>query len=328
VRARIGASLALALALIPAACGNASGTGGSTAPASADASARRAQPPLGAYLGSDQAGVRRIPEFQEWLGSPVTVGRTYLDGGTWSDIEGPDWIVQPWSGWVRQAPRRLLVLNVPMLPRNEAGLDDAEVARQLRAGASGDYDAHFRTLAGRLVDHGADHTHLILGWEMNGTTYTSRCGPDPSAWIGYWRRIVAAMRGVPGQHFQFDFAPVRGPQAVPWPDCYPGDDVVDVVAMDSYDQEPGQTFSDYVGQPYGLLAQVDFAARHGKPVAYPEWGLYDRGDDPGYVHDMFAWFAAHRVVYQSITDYCPHGVWRERCNPASSMVYRHLFGTR
>jgi hypothetical protein len=29
-------------------------------------------------------------------------------------------------------------------------------------------------------------------------------------------------------------------------------------------------------------------------------------------------------LYQTISDYCPHGVWRCRANPKSSAVYRAL----
>jgi hypothetical protein len=96
--------------------------------------------------------------------------------------------------------------------------------------------------------------------------------------------------------------------------------------MDSYDQYPGRSFSDFVHQPYGLQAQADFAMAHGKPVSYPEWGLFDYGDDPVYVRGMYRWFSSHNVAYQSITDYCPHGVWTCRANPASSIAYRQVFG--
>jgi hypothetical protein len=96
--------------------------------------------------------------------------------------------------------------------------------------------------------------------------------------------------------------------------------------MDSYDQAPGRTFSDFVHQSYGLQAHEAFAAAHGKPISFPEWGLFDYGDDPAYVQAMHAWFSTHDVAYQSITDYCPHGVWGCSANPQSSRVYRQLFG--
>ncbi|HEX2773701.1 MAG TPA: glycosyl hydrolase, partial [Micromonosporaceae bacterium] len=218
------------------------------------------------------------------------------------------------------------VLNVPMVAHNEPALGDGEVARLLRHGAEGRFDRHFRALAQRLVERGAAETIIVLGWEMNGTTYSGRCAPDPAAWKAYWRRIVAVMRDVPGQAFRFDFAPVRGAQAIPWPQCYPGDDVVDIIGMDTYDQHPGRTFSDFVYQPYGLLDHAEFAAAHGKPTSYPEWGLFDYGDNPAYVRGMHSWISTHDVAYHTISDYCPHGVWGCPGNRASAQAYRQLFG--
>jgi hypothetical protein len=215
------------------------------------------------------------------------------------------------------------VLNVPMLAGNEEDLPDDDVAKLLRRGAGGEFDTRFARLARRLVERGIGDTVIVLGWEMNGTTYRSRCHPDPSAWVGYWRRIVTAMRAEPGQAFRFDFAPVRGTQAVPWTECYPGDDVVDIIGMDSYDQAPGTAFQEYIEQPYGLRDHVEFAAARGKPVSYPEWGLFDHGDNPDYVKAMLDWIHDHNVVYQTITDYCPHGVWTGGCNPDSARAYRN-----
>ncbi len=119
-----------------------------------------------------------------------------------------------------------------------------EVRFELRRGAAGNFDHHFRRLAERLVDLDVPDTVIVLGWEMNGMTYTHRCGPDPEAWKKYWNRIVTTMRAVPGQKFRFDFAPNRGRDAIPWTQCYPGDDTVDIIGMDSYDQPRGQSFDE------------------------------------------------------------------------------------
>src|SRR5690606_38452290 len=112
---------------------------------------------------------------------------------------------------------------------------------------------------------------------------------DPEGWKAYWRRIVATMRSVDGQKFRFDFAPSRGRDAIGWTECYPGDDVVDIIGMDSYDQQPGESFEDQVKQPFGLQHQVDFARERGKPISYPEWGLFRRGDNVEYMRRMLAW---------------------------------------
>ncbi|MCP9945191.1 hypothetical protein LUX12_11035 [Streptomyces somaliensis] len=278
---------------------------------------------VGAYLHYGPDGIRRMEELREWLGgAELRVGHTYLPGDRWSNISGQVGFLEDWARWRRAGADRMFVLNVPMLELNESRLPDAAVRRMLRAGAEGRYDRHFRALAQRLVGLGVPDTVVVLGWEMNGSTYSHRCGPDPEAWKEYWKRIVTAMREVPGQGFRFDFAPNRGRDAVPWTECYPGDDVVDIVGMDSYDQPPARTFDEQVEEPYGLRDHVEFAAAHGKPISYPEWGLFRNGDNPEYMRRMLGWIREHRPLYHSISDYCPHGVWQCRSNPRSSEVFR------
>src|SRR5262245_59714541 len=94
---------------------------------------------LGAFLGSDDSGVRAIARFSGWLGAPVTVGHIYLPGQHWDDLEGADWVLDPWSQWRRADPDRLFVLNVPIVAPNEAALSDGASATLLRRGADGAY---------------------------------------------------------------------------------------------------------------------------------------------------------------------------------------------
>ncbi|MFI6034118.1 glycoside hydrolase family 26 protein [Streptomyces sp. NPDC051315] len=283
----------------------------------------RDPPAFGAYVGYDSTAVRRLAELDGWVGAATPrVGRAFLPGDRWSRIEGEPGHLRHWGTWRRARADRMFVLNVPMLERNEAHLPDSVVRMELAKGAGGAYDEHFRVLGRRLVALGLRDAVLVVGWEMNGITYTHRCGPDPAAWKRYWTRIVRVMRAVEGQRFRFEFTPNRGRDAIPWTKCYPGDAYVDVIGMDAYDQPEGMRFEEQVDEPYGLADHVRFAKRHGKPVAYPEWGLFRNGDNPAYVRGMLAWFARHRPLYQTISDYCPHGVWRCRDNPRSSAVYR------
>ncbi|MFJ6797739.1 glycosyl hydrolase [Streptomyces sp. NPDC091268] len=278
---------------------------------------------MGAYLDYGPPGVARIPYLSRWLGGKeIRVGHTYLPGDRWAGIEGNVSFLEHWAQWRRGSEDRMFVLNVPMQERNEDRVPDRQVARLIRAGAEGQYDRHFEKLAERLVELGVPDTVIVLGWEMNGTTYTHRCGPDPENWKAYWKRVVKAMRSVPGQRFTFDFAPNRGTDAIGWTKCYPGDDVVDIIGMDSYDQGPGRTFDEQISQPYGLQEHVDFAKAHGKRISYPEWGLFRQGDNPEYVRRMLKWIEQHRPIYHTITDYCPHGVWQCKQNPQSAKVFR------
>ncbi|MER8067255.1 glycosyl hydrolase [Streptomyces sp. NPDC094034] len=286
---------------------------------------RAPEPAMGAYLDYGPKGVRRIAAMQRWLGGrELRVGHTYLPGDVWSNIEGGPGFLEDWAAWRKAKDDRLFVLNVPMLEHNEERVPDALVREELRKAARGDYDGHFKTLAQRLVDLGVPDTVIVLGWEMNGVTYTHRCGPDPESWKKYWNRIVTTMRAVPGQKFRFDFAPNRGRDAIPWTECYPGDDVVDIMGMDSYDQPPGRTFDEQVNEPFGLQEHVDFAAAHGKVISYPEWGLFRNGDNPEYMRRMLQWIDTYKPVYNTVTDYCPHGIWLCGQNPKSSKMFRSL----
>ncbi|MEW1634454.1 glycosyl hydrolase [Streptomyces sp. NPDC093801] len=288
-----------------------------------DEPARGSGTAFGAYLDYGPSGVARIPSLSRWLGGrEIRVGHTYLPGDSWAGIEGRVPFLEDWARWRRAKEDRMFVLNVPMQARNEGRVPDWQVVQLIRAGAQGEYDRHFRRLAERLVELGLPDTVVVLGWEMNGTTYTHRCGPDPEHWKAYWTRVVNTMRSVPGQRFKFDFTPNRGSDAIAWTRCYPGDDVVDVIGMDSYDQGPGRSFDDHVSQPYGLQQHVDFAKAHGKQISYPEWGLFRNGDNPEYVRRMLRWIDQHHPLYHTITDYCPHGVWQCKQNPKSSKVFR------
>ncbi|MEU1704020.1 glycosyl hydrolase [Streptomyces sp. NPDC005706] len=306
-------------------------TAPATPPGSASPDATKAAAgiaPFGAFLDSGPLGVTRLSGLRRWLGgTEPKVAHTYLPGGRWTDIEGPSGFLDAWARWRRAQADRTLVLNVPMQERNEENVSDDQVRELLRQGAAGEFDQHFRTLAERLVESKVPDTVLVLGWEMNGVTYTHRCGPDPAAWKTYWKRIVTVMRSVPGQRFRFDFTPSRGRDGVPWTECYPGDDTVDIIGMDAYDQPAGLTFGEQVKEPYGLRQHVDFAEAHHKPISYPEWGLFRNGDNTDYMRGMLAWIEEHKPLYNTLTDYCPHGVWQCAQNPRSSQVYRSfLYG--
>ncbi|WLW54882.1 glycoside hydrolase family 26 protein [Streptomyces sp. YU58] len=285
-------------------------------------------PAFGAYLDYGARGVARISELSQWLGgAELRVGHTYLPGDRWSNIEGAPGFLDVWADWRTEKDDRMLVLNVPMMERNEENVSDAQVRMLLRRAAAGEFDHHFRALGERLVELKVPDTVIVLGWEMNGITYTHRCGPDPESWKTYWNRIVTTMRAVPGQKFKFDFTPTRGRDAIPWTQCYPGDDTVDIIGMDSYDQPTGLSFDEQIKEPYGLQEHVDFAKAHKKPISYPEWGLFRNGDNAEYMRRMLAWMDEHKPLYNTLTDYCPHGVWQCGKNPKASEVYRSvLFG--
>ena len=186
----------------------------------------------------------------------------------------------------------------------------------LQAGAGGDYNSHFVALAHNLIDNGQANATLRLGWEFNGSWYKWSAASDRPSFAAYWRQIVNAMRSVPGQHFEFDWCPTLGKASVAPDRAYPGDAYVDYVGADVYDnswianyRDPAARWNDFVTQPYGLQWQSDFAAAHGKPMTFPEWGLSTRsdghggGDDPYFIQQMYDWIRTHDVAHADYFEY-------------------------
>src|SRR5690606_25460829 len=93
---------------------------------------------------------------------------------------------------------------------------------------------------------------------------------------------------------------------------------------DAYDQPRGMPFDEQVEEPYGLRHHVEFAKERGKPISYPEWGLFRNGDNTAYMKGMLDWMDEHKPLYNTLTDYCPHGVWQCAHNPESSAVHRSV----
>ena len=140
----------------------------------------------GVFCGSQD--VSCVHAFERWRGTDVTLAQSFLASGTWADIEGPGWFT--WA-WGRSRYASSMLITVPMLPRTTG----ATVAH----GAHGDYDAHYTTLARRLVSHHLANARLRIGHEMNGTWSRWYAGKDPQSWAAYYRHIVTAMRAVRGR---------------------------------------------------------------------------------------------------------------------------------
>lgn len=287
-------------------------------------------PELAVYKGAGCDGRKRIATFEHWLGRPVDRVIDFLARDRWSSIfSSAQWISDCW----KTTPYRLTI-SIPMLP--------AEPGATLAAGATGAYDDQFRRLARIFVANGQGDAVLRIGWEFNGGWYPWAAKRDPQAWVSLWRRIVTAMRGVPGARFRFDWNPTLGWQQIPPDRLYPGDAYVDVIGLDVYNQTwektattPEARWRDLMDRAYGLRWHADFATRHGKPMSFPEWGTGTRpdghggGDDPLFVQNMSAWIAGHDVLYHGYWDYPASDFNAELSTgrlPRSGAALRHAFG--
>lgn len=310
----------LRLALVPFVAAIA--FGGLAAPARAAVPADT----LGTFRGA--ANVGGIQAYEAWRGRPVHRVLDFLADDDWGKIAAPTWWVNTWSA---SPYRTRLIYSVPLLPRTGG---------TLAQGARGDFNAHFRKLAQLLVAKGQGGVTLRLGWEFNGNWYRWNVGvPNgPANYAAYWRQIVTTMRAVPGAAFKFDWCTNNG--SVPYElnpeNAYPGDAYVDYIAQDVYDQAWPATgnaatrWKQIRTKRYGLDWLVAFAAKHGKRVAVPEWGLgYDAnggGDAPYFVARMHEWLAARNVAYSNQWEYTDTPRLMTGRNPRSAVEFLRRFG--
>jgi hypothetical protein len=298
------------------------------------ASGLATDPRLGVYRGAGCEGRPRIAEFGAWLGRMPAWATDFIWAAgqvvSWQDIRASwDWAAGCWRG----APYRL-ALAMPML----AGDRSATLAD----GARGACDAHILHIARRLVEAGHGNAVMRIGWEFNGSWSHWDAAADPPAFIAYWRRIVALMRGVPRAAFSFDWNPNLGLGSIAPDRVWPGDDVVDVIGLDVYNQSwrvprptPEARWHELRTQPYGLDWHRAFAAARGKPRSFPEWGTGLRpdgsggGDDPHFIAAMAAWLRAPDVAYHGYWDF-PAEDYNARISagafPQAAAMFRREFG--
>ncbi|HZF15735.1 MAG TPA: glycosyl hydrolase [Steroidobacteraceae bacterium] len=257
---------------------------------------------LGVYEGAGCDGVAQLKKFESWYGGKAN---QVIDFLAWSMLETRSvWLPKCW----KDAGRKAVVFSVPMLP--------GDGHTTLADGASGKFDKLFRDYAAVLQKYGYGTAVIRIGWEFNGDWYPWAAGKDPTSWIKYWRRIVTAMRSVPGTSFQFDWCPAAGWTRFRAADAYPGDAYVDVIGLDVYNiswdpkvKTPEQRWSALTYAMQGLRWHRDFAASHGKAMSFPEWGTGKRGDklgggdDPYFIEHMADWMHDNPVLYHNYWDY-------------------------
>ncbi len=262
------------------------------------------QTQVGVYLGGGCDGRKRLTRFEEWLGRPVDFVVDFLAWDSWEAMtRAASWVGRCW----KEAGKRVVV-SMPMMPRDKS--------MSMEAGLRGDYDEHIANVARQLVGFGHGGATIRLGWEFNAGWYVWSATKRPDLYASYWRHIVGVMRGVPGAAFRFDWNPIIGP-GMPSPEAaYPGDDVVDVIGADVYNNNffPKGTSAEQRWKamrdgPHGLRWHLAFARKHGKPISFPEWGTGTRpdghggGDDPVFMQGMVEWINSSAPEYQAYWDY-------------------------
>lgn len=291
-----------------------------------------AVPALGLHAGRDDA-IAQYDAFGDWLGRKVMYRVVFCDQASWSTIASP-WFLGGTRKWLDSDPGRVEVISLPLLPKGEE--------RNFAAVASGQHDKDFAAFAQSLQSRGfAPRVIVRLGWEGNGDWYPWAYASDPAGYRAAFQRAVQAMRKV-APALRFDWcvssrASRKGGPAA-WTDGYPGDDVVDIISMDTYD-EYQPNWDTLLNGEAGLRELREFAIKHDKPEAYPEWGCSTNrsakggGDNVSFVEHMAEWFRGRPggVLYQAYWNTSSGGpkgaIFGDRSVlPNAAAGYHRLFG--
>jgi len=286
---------------------------------------------LGFYDGNSSPS--GIETAASWLGSSSSVkyAMDFIDATDFSHIESP-WQLSNWEG----SPFTM-VWGVPMVPCGSPSTQCSTNVSDFDEVADGGADSYYETLAKNLVSAGFGSSYIRLGWEFNGTWMGwSICNQDGSgltSWasdfVPAFQHIVTSMRSVSGANFKFIWNPLDSSNVscpgASLENFYPGDNYVDVVALDAYDGIGSATSSDAARwtdlldgvnaggwtsvapdpingqsfQGYGLNWLAAFGKEHGKEISLPEWGLDSSsmdgggGDDAYFVTQMASWIKAN-----------------------------------
>jgi glycosyl hydrolase family 26 len=272
----------------------------------ADTPARR----LGVYHWDRQPG--QIGDFAQWINGPVYFAEDFLLTDSWASLTGAGrleyWQDTPWA--------RKMVWAAYPFPSGQGDLAQA---------AAGAYNAHYAQLATNLIHAGMSNAILRFGHEFNGNWYPWSVWHDPDGeaagetdFAAAFRQFVTAVRAVPGGHFTVVWNPVPGQGGVNLANCWPGDEYVDHVGIDIYDQDwnvyqPGvpptrqlreEAWHDLLTNGnWGINMIQQLAAAHHKPLAVPEWGIWQDtaghggGDNAYFVQQMYDWLNANDVAW-------------------------------
>lgn len=271
--------------------------------------------------------------FGTWRKAPVDAVLGYNDPKSWNSMKsaGNLSLFAKFPG--------TLVYGVGLLPSSGGSLRDV---------ADGKHDDVWLATAKGLKEQNRTRSVVRLGFEANGTWFAWGATHETAeTFKAAFRRVARILRENGAEPvIGFDIGCGVGltgdndPQA-PLTKLYPGDDVVDVIGCDIYDDR-----NTGMGNPAALgrsgkgpsLSDVlGFAKQRGKPMVVPEWGLdhtYGGGDRPEFIDTMYDFFDRHaedialEIYFNEGGTDIDSSLWEPNQNPRAATEYAKIWERR
>lgn len=218
----------------------------------------------------------RVGRYEAKTGRPVDVLAVAPSRGSWSTIMDTWWMARP-AGFTGT-----LDVAVPLWQ------EDGDLA----TAAAGGYNAQWTEL-GRLIESEYPGSTVRPGWEFNLGGWAHHATlENVEKWKQAFRHASTSLKaGGPSLLVTWNPNKGRGDSLPNAADAWPGDDVVDIVAIDAYDWWPAydeSTWPEHRDGDQGWRYWVDFARQHAKKFGVPEWGVapgneQGGGDNPYFI---------------------------------------------
>jgi len=270
----------------------------------------------GIFVGNSSSA---LEQFEQWLGQDVDYVRVHGGKANWTDfVSSLGYVANQFENSGRD-----FLWSVPLIVQGATLAD----------GADGDYNNYYVAAALKVLENSPDDEPIYVrtGEEFNGGWFEWAAEGKEQDFIDTYRNFVDSFRSV-SDRFVFEWNVNIGQNMDP-ATAYPGDDYVDIIGMDFYwdtrwdPSDPQQAWDHMVSREYGLQWLEDFAAAHGKPTAYSEWGV--KSDDAEeYMQSAAEWFESHNVLYQAYwnSDSAYEGKLSDGSYPITGDAYREFFG--
>lgn len=225
-------------------------------------------------LGLTGSGTAGIEAFASELQHPVAVAADYQGWAYESGFNTAQAEADAAAGAVEE---------VSWEPWDYAkGVDQPAYSDQ--AIADGAYDSFLASWAAGAKSYGGP-IFVRLAAEMNGNWDSWSVGVNGNTsadYVAMWRHVVSFVRAQGALNVSWVWSPnVSYPGSTPLADVYPGDDYVDVVALDGYNWGTAQAGTSW--EPFSQIFGPDLATLStlapGKPVWVAETACAEQGGD-------------------------------------------------
>jgi len=237
-----------------------------------------------------------MPSAQAALAAEYSPGSPliYCDGNvsdTWTDVANENnWLAGVYAG-------KPVMIPIPLIVTGQSYSQSPSV----NAGK-------FASLAQAYVNAKCSRIIFRLAWEFNGGWFPfTIAGTDGTGFVAHWQAAVEEIYGIDPNIEIFwctsnRAVPYNGQTPLTMAQSYPGNQYVDIIGTDLYEQTWAITpnnnptpanvsaaMNDIVNGEWGLAETIAFAEQQGKPFGLGELGLDYRtdghglGDDPQFL---------------------------------------------